>query len=240
MDNPNRDIPRLAAEFAAAHPDLDPSMQRLALALLRLLSHGTPVRPGDLAERLGLTATDVASRLERLATVQPDASGRVVAYGGLTLEPTSPVLEVDGRRLYTWCALDTLFLPELLGRPARVRSTAPDTGETIALTVDASGVRDVSPAGAVLTLHDVAGFDPQDVVGTFCCYVHYFASAEAGRAWARRSAGAYVVSIAEGFEYGRLSNHARLGAALAEAGLTPRPARSPRHDHPSGPGARRG
>lgn len=218
METETRDITRLAAEFAAAHPDLDRSTQRLALALFRLLSEGKPVRPKDLAERLGRPATDLASDLEQLPMVQRDESGRVVAYGGLTLKPTSHVLEVDGRNLYTWCALDTLFLPELLGGPARVRSTAPDTGETISLTVDASGVRDVSPEGAAMTLHDVAGFDLKDVIGTFCCYVHFFATAEAARTWAPRSEGTYVASITEGFEYGRLYNHERLGAALEQAG----------------------
>jgi len=34
-------------------------------------------------------------------------------------------LQFDGRTLYAWCAWDTLFLPELLGRPARVTSTDP-------------------------------------------------------------------------------------------------------------------
>ena len=217
MQTETRDITRLAAEFAAVHPDLDRSMLRLALALFRLLSEGKPVRPEDLAERLRLPATDVASDLERLPMVQRDESGRVVAYAGLTLKPTSHVLEVDGRHLYTWCSLDTLFIPELLGRLARVCSTSPETGETISLTVDASGVRDVLPERAVMTLHDIAGFDLKDVVGTFCCYVHFFASEEAARAWAQRSEGTYVASIAEGFEYGRLYNHAQLGAALEEA-----------------------
>ncbi|HET8696719.1 MAG TPA: organomercurial lyase [Gammaproteobacteria bacterium] len=79
---------------------------------------------------------------------------------------------MDGRSLYTWCALDTLFIPQLLGRPVRIRSTSPETGEAISLIVDVTGVRDVLPEGAVMTLHEVGGFDLKDVVGSFCCYVH--------------------------------------------------------------------
>jgi alkylmercury lyase len=126
----------------------------------------------------------------------------------LSLEPTSHVLEVDGRALYAWCALDTLFLPELLGRPAQIRSTCPQTGETISLGVDAAGARDVVPECAVMTLHGVSGLDLEDAIGTFCCYVHFFARQDAAEAWAQRSEGTYVVSIAEAFEYGRLTTAA--------------------------------
>ena len=212
------DIPALAAEFAAAFPNYDPPQQRLALATFRLLGEGTPFAERELADRAGLPPGEVASDLERLPTLQRDERGRVVAYGGLTLKPTSHALEVDGRTLHTWCALDTLFLPELLGRRARVRSTSPASGEVISLEVDAAGVSDVAPQGAVMTLHGVGGFELEDVVGTYCRYVHFFASEDEARAWAKRSEGTYVVSIAEGFEYGRLYNHAQLGAALEEGG----------------------
>jgi alkylmercury lyase len=218
MPNKTLDIPALVAEFTAAHPDVDPEQQRLALALLRLLAEGAPVRPEELAARTGVPLADAASHLDRLPEVERDEEGRVVAYAGLTLKQTQHVLDVDGRTLYTWCALDTLFLPELLGRQARIRSTAPGTGETISLRVDETGVHDLTPESAVMTLHGVAGFDLDDVVGTFCCYVHLFASADAAREWAKRSEGTYVASIAEGFEFGRLYNHAQLGAALGEEG----------------------
>jgi alkylmercury lyase len=181
MPPQTRDIPVLAAEFTAAHPDLDPSQQRLALATYRLLGEGRPFRPEELARRGNLPTEEVASFFDEWPMVQRDRQGRVVAFGGLTLEPTSHALEVDGRTLHTWCALDTLFLPELLGRPARIRSTSPETGETISLTVDGAGVHDVAPEGAAMTLHEVGGFDLQDVVGTFCCYVHFFASEQAAR-----------------------------------------------------------
>ena len=213
------DIPALAAEFTAAHPQLDPERQRLTLALFRLLARGRPVTPEELAERAQLPLEDVASHLDRWAMVDRDEQGRVRAYGGLTLEPTSHVLDVDGRTLYTCCALDTLFLPELLGAPARIGSTCPETGEAISLTVDADGPRDVAPQAAVMSLHAAGGMNLEDVIGTFCCFVHFFADEDAARAWTERSEGTYVASITEGFEYGRLYNHGRLGAALEARGV---------------------
>lgn len=218
MRNKTLDIPALAAEFTAAHPDLDPSEQRLVLAMFRLLGEGNPFGAGELAERTGRPLDEVAFELDRLPMLQRDDQGRVVAYGGLTLKSTSHALEVDGRTLHTWCALDTLFLPERLGQPARIRSNSPETGETISLTVDEAGAHDITPDRAVMTLHGVGGFDLKDVVGTFCCYVHFFPSEQAARAWAERNEGTYIASIAQGFEFGRLYNHAQLGAALEEEG----------------------
>ena len=70
-----------------------------------------------------------------------------------------------------------------------------------------------------MSLHGAGGMDFEDVIGTFCCYVHFFANEEAARAWTDRSEGTYVVSIAEGFEYGRLYNRGRLGATLEAGGV---------------------
>ena len=46
--------------------------------------------------------------------------------------------------------------------------------------------------------------------------MHFFADEDAAQIRTHQRPGTYVVSIAEGFEYGRLYNHGRLGAALAE------------------------
>lgn len=216
MQTDSLNIPALAAEFAATLPELDVREQRLVLATHRLLGEGQPFRPEELAERTGLPVEEVDSRLEEWMAHR-DEERRVFGFVGLTLKPTSHVLEVDGRTLYAWCALDTLFLPERLGGSARIRSSSPQSGETISLTVDAAGVHDVAPEGAAMTLHRIREFDdPKDVIETFCRYVHFFASEQEARAWAERSEGTYVASIAEGFEYGRLYNSARLGVALEE------------------------
>ncbi|MDN4571692.1 hypothetical protein DBB29_00190 [Pandoraea cepalis] len=57
---------------------------------------------------------------QAVCTVWDDV-GNVVGYG-LTLRETSHVFKVDGRRLYTWCAFDTLFFAILIDRTARVTS----------------------------------------------------------------------------------------------------------------------
>jgi alkylmercury lyase len=159
------------------------------LALFRLLGQGEPVTCESLAERAGVPLDQVAAFIDASPTLQRERQGSIIAFGGLTLLPTSHVLEVDGRALHAWCALETLFLPELLARPARVRSTCPATGQPVTLTVDIDGVHDLAPAGAVMTLHTVDGLDPNDVVGTFCCFVHFFVTEHAARDWATPNPG---------------------------------------------------
>jgi hypothetical protein len=67
----------------------------------------------------------------------------------------------------------------------------------------------------VMTLHRARCLDVDDIIGNFCCHVHFFESEQTAGEWAKRSEDTYVVSIAEGFEYGRLQNRGRYGAALA-------------------------
>src|SRR2546422_6561781 len=64
-------------------------------------------------------SSDVCSS-DLKAFVYPDDEGRVLGFGGLAAAPMHHRLEVDGRTLWTWCAWDSLFIPEILGKRARV------------------------------------------------------------------------------------------------------------------------
>lgn len=207
------DLNDLAADYAAVLPALDPSQQRLALITYRALGEGRPVSPETLADRADVPLAEVTAYLNQRLTQQRDEQSRVVGFGGLTLTPTSHILELDGRTLYAWCALDALFLPELLGRPARIASTCPQTGETITLRVDANGVHDLAPQDAVLSLCGTERFDPGDVIASFCCLIHFFASEEAARGWTARKEGIHIVSVASGCELAGLYNRQRFAAA---------------------------
>jgi alkylmercury lyase len=100
-------------------------------------------------------------------------------------------VQVDGRALAAWCAWDMLFLPELLGRTAGVPSRCPIAGEKISLTVGPAGVADLHPAETVVSF--MASDDPlgADVICSFCHFVHFFASEQAGRQWTSPTIGAF-------------------------------------------------
>jgi alkylmercury lyase len=214
---------RLAQELAAARPSLSPRDQRLALSLYRLLAEGEPVTRERLAQRAGVGKEEVVRLLEEEPGVYFDDEGRVVGFWGLALGEMPHQLTIGDRRLYAWCAWDTLFLPELLGATAKVTSTCPTTGEAVTLVSAPDGPREISPAGAVLSfLRRDTPFDG-DSIKSFCHFVHLFASPEPATRWTVRHPGTFVLSIDEGVAIARAVNRASFAAALDDVRQPPPP-----------------
>ncbi|MBF4990958.1 organomercurial lyase MerB [Methylophilus sp. QUAN] len=175
----------------------------LFVALLRELVKGRPVSRTTLAVSLDWPAERVAAVLEQATSTEYDNDGNIIGYG-LTLRETSHVVEIDSRRLYAWCALDTLMFPALIGRTARVSSHCAATGAPVALTVTPDEIRDVEPAHAAVSL--VLPQAAADIRQSFCCHVHFFASALTAEDWASEHQGVEIVSVQEAFGLGRKLN----------------------------------
>jgi alkylmercury lyase len=199
----------LAAELAAATPTLNDEQQHLALSVYRLLADGEPVAQDRLATRTGLAPEHVTEMLGALPGVYLDDRERVIGFWGLTIRPMAHRLLVDDRVLYAWCAWDTLFLPALIGKPARVQSTCPTTGTPISLSVHGLEITDIAPASTFLSfLHRDQPFDA-DAIATFCHYVHFFADRAVAEQWTSEHDGTFIISLADGAEIARLANAAR-------------------------------
>jgi alkylmercury lyase len=203
----------LADQLAGCVQHLDPVEQRAQLTLFRLLADGAPVPAARLAAETGRPEAEIARSFERWHGVRT-ADGAVVAFQGLSLAKTPHRFRVGGRELYTWCAWDTLFLPEVLGRRAEVESACPTTGATISLCVDRDGPRDVAPASTVMSFRPASPVFVDEVQESFCRYVHFFRSAAHAEPWVAEHPGTIVISLAEGFEIGRRTNAAQFGCAL--------------------------
>ena len=208
-------IDALAAQIAAAMPDLDPPLQEAALILLHLLAEGEPVEVQRLAHALALPAAYVDETLERSPGVFRDDHGRIVGFMGLSVAPISDHrLQIDGRSLWAWCAWDTLFLPELLDETSRVSSRCPSTGAGISLTVTPNGPVDLAPPEMVVSfLAPEQRFDA-NVLQSFCHFVHFFASPDAVASWTAEHPGTFPLSIDDAYRLGQLTNRATFGAAL--------------------------
>ena len=166
----------------------------LLAALLPLLAQGRPVTAADLAGATGRPAPQVQQALSGQGDLETDEQGRVIGYG-LTLRPTPHGFEVDGTQLYTWCALDTLMFPMLLDRPARVVSSCHTTGVPVRLTVTPTGVTELDPPDAVVSV--VTPDAPTSVRSAFCHQVHFFASRESAAPWLAEHPEAVVVGVQE-------------------------------------------
>jgi alkylmercury lyase len=118
-------------------------------------------------------------------------------------------LVVDGVQLYAWCAWDTLFLPAVLETEARVRSVDPNDGAPVRLSVTPAGVRSCEPESVVLSFLVPDGPLGEDVVTTFCHYVHFFVSPASADAWTAAHDGTFMLGLDDAFDLGRRWNAAR-------------------------------
>ena len=208
-----------AAAMMDSVPALGESAKRLARVLYRQLALAEPVRLESLAEALGAPVAEITALLEDeqlKGWTFYDDSGSVIGFRGLAVREMPHRFEVDGRPLYTWCAIDSLFIPEMLGTPAKVESRDPHTGTAIKLTVTPDGVESVKPADAVMSLliadTEVVKTNPTKVMASFCHHIFYLDSPESGAAWAaQHGEGAFIVTLDEAFALGRRFNRAQFG-----------------------------
>jgi alkylmercury lyase len=177
--------------------------------LLHLLARGEPVTADDLAAATGRPVDQVRAVPPALPSIERDHQGRVVG-SGITLRPTPHQFEVDDRHLYTWCALDTLIFPAILGRTARVVSPCHTTGTPIRLTVEPTRLAAVDPPTTVVSI--VTPNDMSDVRAAFCNEVHFFRSPQAAQPWLANHPEATVVPVGEAFDLGRRLTPAILAA----------------------------
>jgi alkylmercury lyase len=209
-------LDELAGALTGAAPDLDLAGQRLFLTTYRLLAEGHPVTAAELASATGLPEPAVADALRRWPGVFTDGHGRVTGFWGLAIGELTPAhrFETGGQVLYAWCAWDTLFLPGRLGQDAQVTSSCPVTGEMIELTVAPGGVTGTSHPEAVVSFLLPDGPFDSGVVQSFCHYVHFFASRQAGEQWVAGHPGTFLLTLGEAADLAARVNQRMFPATL--------------------------
>jgi alkylmercury lyase len=206
----------LVDSLCAVFPELDHEQRRLALATYRRLARGIPASPVEIAEDAGIETEKAQRILADWIGVYSDEAKRVIGFWGLTIAKMVHRFEVDGTQLYTWCAWDTLFLPELLGKSARVESVCEASGKPVRLTVSPKRVESVDPASVCISfLTPDSSRSQQDIVRNFCHYVHFFRSRKDCEAWIARRPGTFILSLDEATELARRKNQLQFGPLLS-------------------------
>jgi alkylmercury lyase len=175
--------------------------QELLPHAIRLLSDGEPVALEQLAEAAGWSVEDVEAALAVQTSAERDDEGRLVGLA-LTLRPTTHRLTVDGRTLFAWCATDTLMVPVVLGRPALVESTCPQTGQAIRIELTPDSVELVDPPEAVMTAVRPRS-QLADVRSATCAHGHFFSSIAATAAWTEAHPDGHIYPVDEAFRLDR-------------------------------------
>lgn len=210
----------LTDRLSSPRSGIDPG---LFVPLLRLLAEGEPVTVSELATASGRTEGAVRQGLASVPDTEYDEDGRILGLG-LTLRPTPHRYTVAGEQLYTWCALDTLIFPALIGKAATIESTSPSSGAPIQVTTAPNGaITSVQPSTAVVSLVSPGGSGP--IRSSFCNQVHYFASAEDARPWLETHPGGEVLDIEAAHRAG-----AAIAASMLRDASATIPATGRRHD----------
>ncbi len=189
--------------------DFGTDRSRLLIQVWRSLAKGRPVtgeQVDQIAADIGI-ARDEADRFLRQMT-ERDADDSIVGVMGLSLNDHPHRFNVNGTRMSTWCAEDTLFLPAMLKQTATIESESPLTKEKVRLTVGPEGVEESDPAGAVVSIvvidPDKADMSSAPAIwGTFCHHIFFFASRREGEQWAAGRDDIAIISVDEGFELGK-------------------------------------
>jgi alkylmercury lyase len=211
MRTPQRHLDEVMTQLIAAFPRSTPEVQQVTVQLYRLLAAGQPVSGQHIATTLQMPIGTVNEALQQIGSrVRYDEAAQIVAFGGLSLQPTAHRFVVNGQVLYTWCAWDSLFLPAILKQSARVESTCPVTGTAIQLVVTPEGITYCNPTSTVLSfVSPQTDACRQDIVANFCGYVWFFRSAEAGATWTAEHEGTFLLSLKEAYELGQRKNAAQ-------------------------------
>lgn len=194
----------VADAITAAMPALDATDQQIAAAIHRLMSVGDPVEPAAVASAAAVPVDRVIDKLDAWPGVFRDDRGRLVGFWGHSVQKLDPEyrLVADGRTTYAWCALDTLFLPGIVGKTVAVEASDPISLDAVTLVVDGNGVRDVQPSGARISMVVPEGPFGYDVIESFCHRVLFFASEQTGRKWMDEHKGTTLLTVDEGFDLG--------------------------------------
>ena len=208
----NIDLDGLTASILGLFPSLSIFEQRLSLVLYRLLSEGEPVPRAKLAQFLDRPVEEVNRHLDAWPGVFSDEQQRIVGYWGLAIPQAYKgphAITISGRKLSTWCAWDTLLLPQLLQQTAEIESKSP-AGSTVHLKVTPERVENRHPAEMQMSflLPDAAAIK-KDVLNAFCHFIHFFASKEDGRSWVEQHPGTFLLSLDTAYELARRRNQAR-------------------------------
>jgi alkylmercury lyase len=172
--------------------------------VLQILADGRPVSIEQITTTLNIPPREITAYVNQFPNVQFDNNGNIVG-AGLTLIPTPHHFRVSSHDLFVWCAIDALMFPIMLKKTAYVESVCPVTGMRISLTVKPERLEHLEPSDAVLS---IAIPDTAEaccnIRGSFCNYVNFFSSTDAASIWHKDHLGAFILSVNEAYQVGRI------------------------------------
>jgi alkylmercury lyase len=193
-------------------PASTPEMQWASVALYRLLGRGAPATCEELSAACGLTRERGEQLLAEIPSTSlvVDEHGAVIAFGGLSLAPTRHLFIAGEIELHTWCVLDALFLPEILGKSAILVTRCPASGTELTVELAPGELRAARPSDLVMSiLAPDRNACCANLRAAFCDHVSLFRDRRAFEAWPGRREGMECVDLTEAQLFARQRNASR-------------------------------
>lgn len=150
---------RIVDEWIAFKDGIDAGTYAVGRFAFDAIALGERPTLEDAARSLGRAEDDVRKAADRLQgwglLTRDEADGRVTGAFGLTVEPTEYRLDLNGRRLHAWCALDAVGIPAALEADAVVEAPVRGSDEAIRLRIEAGRLVDDGGLDVTIALPDV-------------------------------------------------------------------------------------
>jgi alkylmercury lyase len=172
--------------------------RRLIVPILQELATGQPVDPERLAALAGVPLDQTLALLQQAPSEWDPGGTRLIGLG-LTSKPTRHRFQVHGHSLYTWCAVDAMFFPMLIGAPARIQSPCVATGDLIQIDLTPVTVEHVEPSSAVVSVVTPPA-NISEVRRAACAAQHFFRSADAASQWQAEHPEALLLPVTDMFQ----------------------------------------
>lgn len=189
-----------------------PELQCMSVAVYRMLSEGTTPNFNEIGRALNMDREQVTGLFSNIpkSAYEFGDDEKLVGFIGLSVTPAPHTFIVGERTLYTWCAFDALFLPEIIGKTAFLKTTCPSTEKPIELLIDANGVQKADPRSCVLSIvsPDIKACC-DDLRGAFCNQVNLFINESAFHSWPEKRADSFCVDLTKASQFARQRNEAR-------------------------------
>lgn len=213
----NVNLDKISEGYFKAFPALTEEEQNINVEVYRQLAKGVPVMHEAVAQSLDMSFERVDEIIKSWPGEYYNDENKIVGFWGLALSEMPHRFNVDGIQMYTWCAWDSLFIPELIRKTAHVESPDPITKEIIKFTVSPDGITDLSPSEAVMSYvkPEYTVID-ENVINNFCHYVLFFASQKTGEEWTSTRDNTDLMSMDDAFELGKRKNRFQYPSVLSE------------------------
>jgi len=168
-----------------------------------LLAQDEAVSMEDLVAATGIKRerlTEHLEELDRAGRIRRDRAGRVVGSAGLSVSKDRHVIELDGRRFWTWCAYDIFGIFGALEASGTALSPSPE-GRTMELRFERG--RPVNGDAVLFRPDDDLMSCCENVYEEWCPNSNLFSDAANARKWAgERGLQGRVLTLAEASKLG--------------------------------------